>query len=163
MKAQLVQAWRARAPRERAVLAGGALFLALALCYAYAWLPMQRERMHLLETLPQLRAQAEQLQRDAEEVARLRARPVPTARGGDIVALVEQRAVASGLHERIATLVALDTGRVRVVLPHVGFDAWLAWIGELQAAHGVRIESARIEASAEAGTVRVEVVLAGGA
>lgn len=163
MKAQFVQFWRARAPRERVVLAAGAALLALALGYAYAWLPMQRELVQLRETLPHLRAQAEQIQRDAEEVARLRARPAASQRGGSVTAVVEQRAAASGLREHIATLAAQDDGRVRVVLPRIGFDAWLAWIGELQAAHGVRVESARIESSGEAGMVRIEAVLAGGA
>lgn len=163
MKAQFVQFWRARAPRERFVLAAGAALLALALGYAYAWLPMQRELAQLRGTLPHLRAQAEQIQRDAEEVARLRARPAASQRGGSVATVVEQRAAASGLREHIATLAAQDDGRVRVVLPRVGFDAWLAWIGELQAAHGVRVESARIESSGEAGMVRIEAVLAGGA
>jgi general secretion pathway protein M len=163
VKAQFVQAWRARAPRERLVLAGGTALLAFALVYAYAWLPMQRELAQLRGALPQLRVQAEQLQRDAEEVARLRARPAVSPASGSITALVEQRAAASGLREHIETITPQDAGRVRVVLPSVGFDAWLAWIGELRAAHGVRVESARIESSGEAGMVRVDAVLAGGA
>lgn len=158
-----MQVWRARAPRERLVLAGGAALLVLALAYAYAWLPMQRELAQLREALPQLRVQAEQMQRDAEEVARLRARPAASLRGGSVAAAVEQRAAASGLREQIETITPQDAGRVRVVLPRVGFDAWLAWIGDLRAAHGVRVESARIESSGEAGMVRVEAVLAGGA
>jgi len=163
VKAQLVQFWRARAPRERFVLVAGAALLALALGYAYAWLPMQRELVQLRDTLPQLHMQAAQMQRDAEEVARLRAHPAVSRQGGSIATVVEQRAAASGLREHIATLAAQDDGRVRVVLPRIGFDAWLAWIGELQAAHGVRVESARIESSGEAGMVRVDAVLAGGA
>lgn len=158
-----MQAWRARAPRERLVLAGGAALLALALAYAYAWLPMQHQLTQLRGTLPQLRVQAEQVQRNAEEVTRLRARPTTLRQGGSIVAIVEQRAAASGLREHIAALVPQDRNRVRVVLPRVGFDAWLAWIGDMQAAHGVRVESARIESSGEAGMVRIEAVLAGGA
>ncbi len=163
MKTQLVQTWRARSPRERFVLAAGAAFLALALGYAYAWLPVQRDLAQLRGALPQLRVQAEQVQRDAEAVARLRARPAATLHGGSVTAVVEQRAVAAGLREHIATLVPQDAGRVRVTLPRVGFDAWLAWIGDLQAAHGVRVESAHIESNGEAGMVRIEAVLAGGA
>ena len=65
MKDMLMQFWRARAPRERAVLGGGAALLVLALGYAYAWLPMQRDRAQLQQALPQLREQARQLQQDA--------------------------------------------------------------------------------------------------
>jgi general secretion pathway protein M len=161
MKKQLIQFWRSRAPRERVVLAGGSALLVLALGYAYGWLPIQRDAAQLRKALPQLRVQAEQLRQDAQEVARLRGRPV-VAQAGSLAAAIEQRATASGLRERIEAITPLDAGRVRVVLPDVAFDAWIGWLGELQASHGARVESARIEAGGAQGMVRVEAVLAGG-
>lgn len=161
MKDALIQFWRARAPRERLVLAGAAL-LVPALGFAYGWLPMQREVAQLRQTLPQLRAQARQLQQEAQEVARLKARPAAHPGAGSLASAVEQRALAMGLRGRIESIAPQDAGRVRVVLPQVAFDAWLGWLGELQARHGVRVDSARIEAGDVAGTVRVDAVLAGG-
>jgi len=161
MKAQLVQFWRTRAPRERLVLAGGSALLALALGFAYGWLPMQREAAQLRQTLPQLRAQARQLQQDSQEARRLKARPA-LAQQDSLASLIEQRATAGGLRDRIESIVPQDAGHVRVVLPVVAFDAWIGWLGELQARHGVRVESARVEAGEEAGMVKVEAVLAGG-
>lgn len=162
MKDQLVQFWRTRAPRERFVLAGGSALLVLALGFAYAWLPMQRDVAQLRQALPQLRAQAGQLQQDAQEVARLKAQPTVIRGTGSLAHAVEQNAVASGLGERIESITPQDAGHVRVLLPQVAFDAWIVWVGELQASHGVRVESARIEATAAAGMVRVDAVLAGG-
>ncbi len=161
MKALLAQTWRARSPRERLTLGGGAALLVLALGYAYAWLPMQRDLEQLRPALPQLRAQAEQVRRDAAEVVRLRARPAAPADAASLTALIERRAAASGLRDRIETIIPQDAGRIRIRLAQVGFDAWLGWIGELQAAHGVRVESVAIEATDEAGMVRVEAVMAG--
>ncbi len=161
MKDALIQFWRARAPRERLVLAGAAL-LVPALGFAYGWLPMQREVAQLRQTLPQLRAQARQLQQEAQEVARLKARPAAKPEAGSLASAVEQRTLAMGLRGRIESIAPQDAGRVRVVLPQVAFDAWLGWLGELQARHGVRVDSARIEAGDVAGTVRVDAVLAGG-
>jgi len=161
MKALLIQFWRARAPRERLVLGGGTALLLLALGYAYGWLPMQRDAAQMRKELPQLRVQARQLQQDAAEVARLRAQPAVARAVSSLTAAVEQRAVASGLRERIESITAQDARHVRVVLPQVGLDDWAAWLGELQANDGIRVESARIEASDTAGVVKVEAVLAG--
>jgi len=162
MKDAWMQFWRARAPRERAVLGGGAALLVLALGYAYAWLPMQRDRAQLMQALPQLREQARQLQLDVQEVARLKALPAATQEAGNLALAIEQRAMASGLRDRIETLAPQDAGHVRVVLPQVAFEAWIDWLGELHASHGVRVESARIDATDEPGMVRVEAVLARG-
>jgi general secretion pathway protein M len=162
MKDSLIQFWRARAPRERLILVGGSALLTLALLYAYVWLPMQRDVTQLRQSLPALREQAGQLQQDAEEVGRLKAQPPVSREGGNLALSVEQRAIASGLRERIESITPQGVGQVRLVLPQVGFDAWIALLGELQAVHGVRLESARIEATGEAGMVSVDAVLAGG-
>jgi len=162
MKDQLIQFWRARAPRERLVLVGGSALLVLALGYAYIWLPMQRDLAQLRQALPQLRVQARQLQQDAQEVGRLKVRPAVIQESASLVLAVEQRAIASGVRERIESITSQDAGHVRVVLPRVAFDDWIGWLGELQTGHGVRVESARIEAADAAGMVRVEAVLAGG-
>jgi general secretion pathway protein M len=162
MKDLLIQFWRTRAPRERLVLAGGSALLVLALGFAYAWLPMQRDVEQLRQALPQLRVQARQLQQDAQEVVRLKAQPAVIREAGSLVQAVEQRALATGLRERIESITPQDAGHVRVLLPQVAFDAWIAWIGELQASHGVRVKSARIEATAAAGMVSIDAVLVGG-
>lgn len=161
MKDALIQFWRVRAPRERLILAGAA-FLVAVLGLAYGWLPLQREAAQLRQTLPQLRAQAGQLQQDAQEAIRLRAQPVARAEAGSLAAAVERRAQDLGLRGQIESITPQEAGRVRVVLPQVAFDAWLGWLGELQTHHGVRVDSAHIEAGEAAGTVRVDAVLAGG-
>lgn len=162
MKTRLIQFWRARAPRERLVLGGGFALLTIALAFAYGWLPMQREAAQLRTALPQLRAQAEQLQRDAQDAARLRARVAAAPLSGSLATLIEQRAVAGGVREQLQAITAQDAGRVRIVLPKVAFETWIGWIGELQVNHGVRVESVRLDATDEPGMVAAEAVLAGG-
>ncbi|MBW8306993.1 MAG: type II secretion system protein M, partial [Thiobacillus sp.] len=116
----------------------------------------------LRQALPQLRVQAQKLQQDAQEVARLKAQPMVTQEAGSLMHAVEQRALVSGLRERIESITPQDASHVRVVLPQVTFDEWIGWLGELQTSHGVRVESASIEAADDAGTVSVDAVLAGG-
>jgi general secretion pathway protein M len=162
MKALLIQFWRARAPRERLILGGGAVLLVLALGYAYGWLPMQRDAAQMRKTLPQLRVQAQQMQQDAAEVERLRAQPVVARSVDSLTLAVGQRAIASGLRERIESITAQDARHVRVVLTQVALDEWLAWLGDLQTNDGLRVESAHIVAGDAPGQVRVDAVLVGG-
>ncbi len=162
MKDSLVQFWRSRAPRERLILAGGSALLALALLYAYAWLPIQRELAQLRQALPQLRLQARQLAQDANEAARLQQQPAPSQAGAPLADIVAQTALASGLRERIESITPQGAGQVRVILPQVAFDDWITLLGGLQTSHGVRLDSTRIQASDAAGMVSVEAVLATG-
>jgi general secretion pathway protein M len=161
MKELLIQVWRARAPRERLMLGGGGTLLLLALGYAYGWLPMQRDAAQIRKEMPKLRVQARQLQLDAAEAARLRAQPVVARTLDSLASVVEERAVSGGLRERIESITVQDARHVRVVLPQVAFDEWIAWLGKLQTNDGVRVESARIEAGDTAGVVKVEAILAG--
>lgn len=162
MKDTLIQFWRTRAPRERLVLAGGSALLALALGVAYGWLPMQREVAQLRMALPQLRDQARQLQQDAQEVGHLKTQPAVMRETDNLALTIEQRAIASGLRERIESITPQGVGQVRVVMPRVAFDDWIGWLGELQTSHGVRVESARIDATDDAGMISVDALLAGG-
>jgi len=161
MKDTLIQFWRSRAPRERLVLAGGSALLALALGVAYGWLPIQRDVVQLRQTLPQLREQAQQLQRDAQEVERLKTQPAVIRATGNLALAVEQRAIASGLRERIESITPQGVGHVRVVLPQLAFDDWLSWVGALQTSDRIRVESAWIEVGNAAGMVSIDAVLAG--
>jgi general secretion pathway protein M len=162
MKKQALQFWRSRAPRERLVLGAGGALAVLVLGYAYAWLPMAREAAQLRENLPELRAQARQVQAGVAEVNRLKARAKPAAAQQDLVALLDARAKQRGLRERIDSIVPLDANRVRVTASSVPFDVWLGWLGELQAGYGVRVESARIDLGGEPGVVAVEAVFTAG-
>lgn len=160
MKAHWTDFWNARTPRERLILGGGALLLLVLLGYAWLWLPVQRESAQLRAALPALRAQAQQVAADRQTVAALRARPAAPA-SGDLAARIEALAVAGGLRARIEAIVPLDAQRVRVRLPEVAFDDWIAWLDTAQKA-GVRVEYAQAEASGGAGAVRAEAVLATG-
>ena len=54
----------------------------------------------------------------------------------------------------------LDDRRVRVTGADVSFAALLEWLRNAQATHGVRVESARLEALPASGRVRAELLLA---
>lgn len=146
--------WSARSPRERRVVAVAAGLLAVLLIVAFAWLPLQRSRTRMLEELPKLHASIATLERQAADVKRLRAMP-PASRApaASLNALSNTNPLPG------AQLAALDEQRVRVTGADVGFGALLDWLASVQAAHGLRVESARLDALPTAGRVRAEITL----
>lgn len=148
--------WDRRSPGERRVLAWGMALLVLALAAALAWLPLERNRARLQGEIPALRASVATLERDAQEVQRLRAMPPVTRQAaGPLASLATDGGGLAG-----ATITVLDAKRVRVVGNDVGFGALLEWLRNAQASQGMQVDTARIEALPARGRVRVELVLA---
>ena len=146
--------WLARAPRERGVLAAGVALVVAALLFA-AWLEAERTRSRLASELPQLRAAIAGLERDAAEVRRLRALPAAaSADAAPLSALAGDAAVPG------AEVAVLDARRVKLTGPDVAFAALLEWLTRARAAHGLSVETARIEALQAPGRVRAELTLA---
>jgi type II secretory pathway component PulM len=129
----------------------GALVLAIALA---AWLDAERSRARLGAELPRLRASIAGLERDAAEVQRLRAMPAlqPTA-ASPLVTLATNGGGLAG-----AQIAVLDERRVKVT-GEIGFGALLEWLRNAQVTHGMRVESARLEALPAAGRVRADLLL----
>ena len=145
-------------PRERSLLSAGAVVIGVMLVVAFVWLPLERLRVRLAQELPLLRASVESLQRDAEEVKRVRALPATMPGNPPPLAGV----IASNAWGRELPGVQLsvpDDRHVKLVGEDVSFGALLDWITTAQAAHGLRVESARIEATGMVGRVRAELTL----
>ena len=155
----LARLWHSRQPRERSLVAAGLVVLAAMLVVALAWLPLERTRARLATELPELRASIVALERDAEEVKRLRAVPATIpANPAPLAPLIAANAWARELPG--VQLSVPDEKHVRLAGEDIGFSALLDWLATAQAAHGLRVESARIEALPQPGRVRAELTLA---
>ena len=155
----VVEAWRARPERERSMLAAGGAVIAVMLYVALVWIPLERMRVRLAADLPALRASISALERDAAEVKRLRAQPsaVPQNRAP----LAPMMAANTWARELPGVqLTVPDEKHVRLSGSDVAFNALLDWLATAQAAHGLRVETARIDALAAPGRVRAELTLA---
>ena len=155
----LADIWFARPERERSALTAGLVVLAIMLVVALVWLPLERTRTRLAAELPRLRASVDQLQLDAGEAKRLKAMaptfpvnqaPLATVIRSDMWARELPGVQVSIPDEKHVKLIAID----------VGFTALLDWLVTAQAAHGLTVESARIDALPAQGHVRAELVLA---
>ena len=154
----VAEAWRARPERERSFLAAGALVAGVMLYVALVWLPLERMRGRLEADLPALRASIAALERDAAEVKRLRATPssIPQNRM-PLASLMGANAWARQLPGVQVTVP--DDRHVKITGDDIAFTALLDWLATAQAAHGLRVESARIDARPEAGRVKAALSL----
>jgi general secretion pathway protein M len=157
LRAQCAEVWRARAPRERLIIAAtaAALGAALLLWSVYA---MERARAELRSSVPQLRARAERLEMHAVEFERLRAKPAVTVSPTDLRALVQAQAGASGMSRALVSVDAANAKEVKVVFGAVAFADWLNWIANLESQR-VQLGACRIEALAAPGMVSVTATL----
>lgn len=155
----LADLWYARPERERSALTAGLVVVAIMLVIALVWLPLERTRSRLNAELPRLRASVEQLQLDAAEARRLKAMaPTIPANPMPLAPLLRSNTWARELPG--LQLSVPDEKHVKLVAIDVGFTALLDWLVTVQAAHGLRVESARIDALPAQGHVRAELVLA---
>ncbi|MGZ5035541.1 MAG: type II secretion system protein GspM [Usitatibacter sp.] len=153
-----VDLWRSRSPRERSLVGAGLVVLAVMLVVSLVWLPLERTRVRLAGMLPELRASVLALERDAQEVKRVRALP-PTipANPAPLVSVIGANAWGRELPGVQITIP--DEKHVRLAAPDVPFDALLDWLTNAQAAHGLQVESARIEALPAPGRVSADLTL----
>ena len=146
--------WRDRSERDRQWIVRIAAVAGLAVLAAL-WLQAERTRERLALELPQLRGSIATLERDAEEVRRLRA--MPAAAPAATTPLASLATNAGGVPG--AQIVVLDERRVRLTGADIAFGALLEWLGNARATHGMRVEAARLESLAP-GRVRAELTLA---
>jgi general secretion pathway protein M len=146
--------WENRSARERRVIVSLVVLAGLVILFTL-WLQAERTRERLAGQLPQLRASLAALERDAREVKRLRAMPAPAPAATPLASIATNAGGVPG-----AQVSVIDERRVRLTGSDVSFAALLEWLGNARATHGMRVESARLEALAAPGRVRAELVLA---
>jgi type II secretory pathway component PulM len=152
----LRDAWSQRSAGERRVLGALALGVVAIMVLALVWLPLERERTRLREALPAQRASIATLEAQGHEALRLRAMPVASIATGTPLASLATN--AGGLPG--ASITVLDSRRVRVSGADVGFASLLDWLRGAQITHGMRVDTAHLEALPVRGRVRVELLLA---
>lgn len=160
MRDTLKRYWMDRAPRERWVIGIGAAVLAVAVMYAYVWLPIARERERLMLDLPRLRAQAAQMRAEAPVIERLRRNAKDTP---DDLRAVLTSVTARQQVSRVQPQMSVEAnGRMRVTFASVAAKEWQSWIAALSAERGIRIETVQIDALNTPGLIKVSTVLSSG-
>ena len=153
LKAQVRKLWESRSPRDRIII----LILAAvvsALLYVALVQSASRARAQLSSSVFALRAQAMHLDHDANELAKLRATPVPPAAQTDLHTHLQTEVTAAGLANALLRIEVVDADQARVVFGSIPFADWLTWVASLQKQH-IRLDTGRIEALSTPGLVGV--------
>ena len=156
MTGRLKAFWSERTGRERAAIALCPTLVALAIAHAYAWLPAARERDRLLARLPELRAEAQAMERDARELETLKA--AATASIG-LKTAIGRATAASGLADTAIETVQQDSSRIRATIASAQSGHAFAWLAQIQSAGGVRFESVRVTSLGDGERVKVEAMV----
>jgi len=150
------QFWAERQPRERQVLAAGAAFLALLLCYLLLIDPALTGIARLQRLLPQTRAQAGELEALVGEAKRLRAQPPVAAPGaGDARAALYASLDAAGLVA--ARNAPLSNGDLRLSFANVPYARWATWLVGAERTLGVHAVAVSVKATATPGNTDIEL------
>lgn len=154
----LLQRWRLMLPRERRVVIGGAVLLALVLAYLVLFEPAWRGRKQLEAELPALRAQLAQIEQMSEEARRLGAVPAGTDSPQALKAQLERSVVAAGLRPGLAQF--NQTGTLfDLRFRNVPYAAWLAWLDGATRETRLRVVDVAITREVGAGAVSVKLAL----
>lgn len=153
------------APRERLLVAVGGVFLVATLLYALLWSPMQRDLKRLRAAVPEERAKLATMRAQAQEIATLRTggATASAASSGNLLTTIEQTAGARGLRGQITRLAPESANGAHVTFEGVGFSTLVGWLADLGRQHGVRVESANLDAQTAPGVVNARLLLRGAA
>ena len=154
--------WAACTDRQRAAVAAAIAVAAAAALYLLLWEPGLTARQSLSTALPRLRAQLEDMRWQREEVVALRKKLGASTPVGDVAAMLRASAAQAPFAPAVERIDSLSGGKARMQAGPLPFDAWLAWMGNLQRELGIRLEACRINALDQPGMVRLEAIFSGG-
>lgn len=149
----------ALSPRDRRVLAVGAVVLVAILAWALGWAPLIASRDALRKEVV---ANAATLAWMRHAVTRMEAigtgATASVAGDRSLLARVDAGARQAGLGGSLVEIEPRDTRHVRVRLAGADFDVMATWL-EQTAAHGIAIEALSVQRASGAGRVDAQVSL----
>lgn len=148
------------ATEQKTILRGSWILLPL-LMYGLLWQPVHQALPKLQAALPHLRAQADQMKSLAGLAQSLRQQAQLAVLDSDALKIaVEKSAKEANLP---LLIVPGEQNSVRISAESISFASWLQWQRALESTQHIRVSSAMLVASPEAGMVKVQATLANGA
>ena len=141
--------WAGLQPRERLILGGGGVIVALILFYALIWQPWHKSISNMEAALPPMRSNLVWMRQQAEMLASDGGQGANQSYAGadqSLLSVVEQSASKARVNGAIQQLVPSQNGNeVRVVLDGVNFNQWVRWVDDLFKRYGVNIKQVTAE------------------
>ena len=153
--------WNTLSATEQKTILRGSWVLLPLLVYGLLWQPAHQALPKLQTALPQLRAQADQMQTLAGQAQSLRQQAQLAVLDSDTL----RTAVEKSAKEASLPLLVVpgEQNSVRISAESIEFARWLQWQHTLETTQHIRVSSAMLVASPEAGMVKVQATLTNGA
>ena len=151
-------AWLRMSPRERWLIALGAVIVFGVIGYAFLWEPMARDLTAARAAVSEAEQRTLAARRAADEIAGL-ARETRAPRTADLRAAAERAIGAAGLRGDV-TSISVGEGRVRLTFAAIDFAALAALLEVLGREEQLFVAEALVAARVSPGTVRAELALA---
>ncbi|MBB5017884.1 general secretion pathway protein M [Chitinivorax tropicus] len=150
MKAQLLQFWQQREPRERLILMIGGIFLLIALLYALIWDPILAERKRLTRMVPRMQQDLVELKGIVEQVkgmpAKVGKQPVQTA--------LENTLRAAGIND---LQVSGNASQANADIKQASFAALTTALARLHDEQGIDVTTLQVDALQDPGQVKAQL------
>jgi len=157
-----MRAWYANlAERERRVVLLGAIAAAVLLLLGIL-LPLNRNIAQARQRITTKQGDLAFIQQAVPQLAGAGPEMGAAATGESLVVLIDSSARESGIGKSLSSSQATPDKGLRIRLEKVPFDALVAWLARLSQSHGVRVETAEIEAAGEPGLVNAGLLLKAG-
>lgn len=145
---ELVSRYQALQPRERQVLALGAVFVLATVIYLAVWQPLVALRADALDDLERARASAERLEILGAMMGSgaRRGSGAIVARDQSLLSAVDQAGRNSPLGKPLTRIQPDGEDTVRVWLEAVPFDGLVRWVADLNQRYAIVVASAELEA-----------------
>ena len=147
--------------REQAFVAGGAVFVVIALVYAFLWMPLDKNHQ-------QLTASVDNWQRSLAELGPLRSlagtaqtsRPSAAINSSQApIIIVDQTLRSRGLDQYRRRSQPTTSNGVRVEFESVAFDELVLWLGDLSDEFGMHVQAGSVSVVPQSGPGRVNASL----
>ena len=143
-------------PRERVIAAAGAVLAVLIVAWSFVWTPLRDAALEMDRTV----AEKHGVLADVRRVEALgEPLPGPAAPIGSLVLVVDQTHRVHGLGGTLSRNQPDGEDGIRVTFQRASFDQLVSWLGALQQAHGVSVESADFDGTEQPGVVNAALVL----
>jgi general secretion pathway protein M len=154
--------WQALSERDRRVLGGGGLIVALLLVWAFIWHPLALSREQLAARTNADRASLAWMRSAQTQLPGLSAGTTHAAvnrEGKSLLALADASARGAGLGGALKRVEPTGARSVRVSFEAANFDVLVGWIEELARDYGVEASDLSADRAEATGLVNARVTL----
>jgi type II secretory pathway component PulM len=146
--------------RERLFVLGGAAAVALALLYAFVWMPLDQGHRSLQSSVMDWERSLAELRplRGVQTATTGNSQPAVSSNQTPVV-IVDQTLRVRGLDRSLRRSQPTTSNGIRVEFENVAFDDLVLWLNDLSSQYAMQVASGSLSTSTQAGPGRINATL----